>query len=220
MLVRSGSAAIDGPGAALGATGDHARDVQVGGRRGAAGQDERVELGQVLVELVAPALEPLDLALGDAQRRVLRVLDHRGGEVGAHVEEVVLDLAQRGDDRLRRRPDGERDADRGVRLLRVGVGREPRVGLGHAREVRQARRPVVAGARVDPGQVYGHGPPWGPGVQAIGRCGADGSVAARWNEHFVVRGGGPLSGAVDVVGAKNSVLKLMAAALLAEGGPS
>ena len=37
------------------------------------------------------------------------------------------------------------------------------------------------------------------------------------NEHFVVRGSGPLSGAVDVVGAKNSVLKLMAAALLAEG---
>ena len=37
------------------------------------------------------------------------------------------------------------------------------------------------------------------------------------NEHFVVHGSGPLSGAVDVVGAKNSVLKLMAAALLAEG---
>src|SRR3954464_9773118 len=37
------------------------------------------------------------------------------------------------------------------------------------------------------------------------------------NEHFGVRGSGPLSGAVDVVGAKNSVLKLMAAALLAEG---
>ncbi|PVZ14717.1 UDP-N-acetylglucosamine 1-carboxyvinyltransferase [Actinomycetospora cinnamomea] len=37
------------------------------------------------------------------------------------------------------------------------------------------------------------------------------------NEHFVVRGSGPLAGAVDVVGAKNSVLKLMAAALLAEG---
>jgi len=37
------------------------------------------------------------------------------------------------------------------------------------------------------------------------------------NEHFVVGGGGALSGVVDVVGAKNSVLKLMAAALLAEG---
>jgi UDP-N-acetylglucosamine 1-carboxyvinyltransferase len=37
------------------------------------------------------------------------------------------------------------------------------------------------------------------------------------NEHFVVRAAGPLEGSVDVVGAKNSVLKLMAAALLAEG---
>jgi UDP-N-acetylglucosamine 1-carboxyvinyltransferase len=36
-------------------------------------------------------------------------------------------------------------------------------------------------------------------------------------EHFQVHGGGRLVGAVQVVGAKNSVLKLMAAALLAEG---
>jgi UDP-N-acetylglucosamine 1-carboxyvinyltransferase len=36
-------------------------------------------------------------------------------------------------------------------------------------------------------------------------------------EHFAVRGGARLTGTVDVVGAKNSVLKLMAAALLAEG---
>ncbi|AOS62293.1 UDP-N-acetylglucosamine 1-carboxyvinyltransferase [Actinoalloteichus hymeniacidonis] len=37
------------------------------------------------------------------------------------------------------------------------------------------------------------------------------------SEHFQVRGGARLVGRVDVVGAKNSVLKLMAAALLAEG---
>ncbi|MGH3451106.1 MAG: UDP-N-acetylglucosamine 1-carboxyvinyltransferase, partial [Haloechinothrix sp.] len=36
-------------------------------------------------------------------------------------------------------------------------------------------------------------------------------------EHFDVYGGARLSGEVGVVGAKNSVLKLMAAALLAEG---
>jgi UDP-N-acetylglucosamine 1-carboxyvinyltransferase len=36
-------------------------------------------------------------------------------------------------------------------------------------------------------------------------------------EHFAVDGGARLVGSVDVVGAKNSVLKLMAAALLAEG---
>ncbi|MGH3900425.1 MAG: UDP-N-acetylglucosamine 1-carboxyvinyltransferase, partial [Pseudonocardiaceae bacterium] len=37
------------------------------------------------------------------------------------------------------------------------------------------------------------------------------------SEHFRVRGGARLTGEVQVVGAKNSVLKLMAAALLAEG---
>jgi UDP-N-acetylglucosamine 1-carboxyvinyltransferase len=37
------------------------------------------------------------------------------------------------------------------------------------------------------------------------------------SEHFRVRGGARLTGEVHVVGAKNSVLKLMAAALLAEG---
>jgi UDP-N-acetylglucosamine 1-carboxyvinyltransferase len=37
------------------------------------------------------------------------------------------------------------------------------------------------------------------------------------SEHFRVRGGARLNGQVDVVGAKNSVLKLMAAALLAQG---
>lgn len=37
------------------------------------------------------------------------------------------------------------------------------------------------------------------------------------SEHFAVRGGASLAGAVEVVGAKNSVLKLMAAALLTEG---
>jgi UDP-N-acetylglucosamine 1-carboxyvinyltransferase len=37
------------------------------------------------------------------------------------------------------------------------------------------------------------------------------------SEHFRVHGGARLAGEVDVIGAKNSVLKLMAAALLAEG---
>jgi UDP-N-acetylglucosamine 1-carboxyvinyltransferase len=42
-------------------------------------------------------------------------------------------------------------------------------------------------------------------------------VSAPVSEHFRVTGGGRLSGEVRVGGAKNSVLKLMAAALLAEG---
>ncbi|GAA2960957.1 UDP-N-acetylglucosamine 1-carboxyvinyltransferase [Actinokineospora diospyrosa] len=42
-------------------------------------------------------------------------------------------------------------------------------------------------------------------------------IIAPVTEHFQVRGGARLVGEVEVVGAKNSVLKLMAAALLAEG---
>jgi UDP-N-acetylglucosamine 1-carboxyvinyltransferase len=56
------------------------------------------------------------------------------------------------------------------------------------------------------------------GHQAPGAAGP--GSGARWvavTEHFLVHGGARLVGEVDVVGAKNSVLKLMAAALLAEG---
>jgi UDP-N-acetylglucosamine 1-carboxyvinyltransferase len=49
------------------------------------------------------------------------------------------------------------------------------------------------------------------------RKGADRIASAFVSEHFAVDGGARLVGTVDVVGAKNSVLKLMAAALLAEG---
>ena len=43
------------------------------------------------------------------------------------------------------------------------------------------------------------------------------STLTRVSERFVVTGGDRLAGEVAVTGAKNSVLKLMAAALLAEG---
>src|SRR5438093_1241190 len=60
-----------------------------------------------------------------------------------------------------------------------------------------------------------------PAAMIAGRGGHDGARTPRRNlsvsEHFQVRGGARLVGEVDVVGAKNSVLKLMAAALLAEG---
>ncbi len=49
-------------------------------------------------------------------------------------------------------------------------------------------------------------------MSAFGR-----GIIARVTEHFQVHGGARLVGDVAVVGAKNSVLKLMAAALLAEG---
>ena len=53
----------------LRATGDRAGDVQQSRTRGAPVEDEGAEVRQVLVELVAPGLQPVDVALRDAQRR-------------------------------------------------------------------------------------------------------------------------------------------------------
>ena len=50
-----------------------------------------------------------------------------------------------------------------------------------------------------------------------GRCRAGEPVRVPTVERFLVTGGARLAGTVEVAGAKNSVLKLMAAALLAEG---
>src|SRR5688500_12269159 len=43
------------------------------------------------------------------------------------------------------------------------------------------------------------------------------SILGSQMDAFIVRGGGPLTGAVQASGAKNSALKLLAAALLAPG---
>ena len=160
-------------------------------------------------------------------------------QVGADVEQVVLHLPQRHEQLLGEAADRHGDAERGVALVGVGVGREPDVGLADAAEVAERRRAVVAGLGVDPGQVHGHGPtvvgpqcavgPARRGLAAARRRHAAGPTGSASGvarqalascavvEHFAVHGGARLVGSVDVVGAKNSVLKLMAAALLAEG---
>src|SRR6188472_1013886 len=57
----------------------------------------------------------------------------------------------------------------------------------------------------------------GMGRRDGGRCRAGEPVRVPTVERFLVTGGARLAGTVQVAGAKNSVLKLMAAALLAEG---
>ena len=75
-------------------------------------------------------LEPVDVLLLDPQRRVLRVWHDRGAEVGAHVEEVVLHPGQQRDDVVVEAALREREPEVGVRLVDVGVRRQPQVGLG------------------------------------------------------------------------------------------
>ena len=88
--------------AALGAPANGARHVQRRRRGRAARQHEgaqRLELGVHRVDLV---LEPLDLCIAHAQRRSRALLDVaalRHGEVGAEIEQVVLDARQHGVER-------------------------------------------------------------------------------------------------------------------------
>ncbi len=79
--------------------------------------------------MVAPALEPVDVVGLDAQRRVLRLLHHRRGELGAHVEQVVLHVGQHRDDVIVELARREHDPEVRVGLVDVGVRPEPRVGL-------------------------------------------------------------------------------------------
>lgn len=158
-------------------------------------------------------LETVDVLVGDPQRRVLRFGLHRGGEVGAGVEQVVLDLPQDRPDLLGRVAQCHRDPpDRSVRLVAVGIGDQPRIVLRHTGEIAESGGPVVAGPGIDLGEVYGHSVT----VPASG-VGIPGSRLCSVSERFLVTGGNRLVGEVSVGGAKNSVLKLMAAALLAEG---
>src|SRR5262249_20982563 len=122
-----------------------------------------------------------------------------------------------------------------------GVGGQPRVGLADPAEVAESGGPVVAGPGVDAGQVYGHGATLArdTGTRAV----AGHPVPERLAGHphpsrsgpptperaspghpydvpvqvFRINGSARLVGQVRVPGAKNSVLKLMAAALLADG---
>lgn len=155
------------------------------------------------------------------------ILDHGSGQIRTRVEQVVLDLAQHGAHAFIRIPHSNRNPDSRVGFVTVGVGDEPAVVLRDSAEIAEPGSAVVTGAGVDAGQVNSHGrtvpggrstvprpPMFSPSVLKLNpRL----LTLSRVSERFVVTGGSRLSGEVAVGGAKNSVLKLMAAALLAEG---
>src|SRR5262249_14851546 len=78
---------------AFGAPADGAGEVQVGGRSGAARQHERGERGHLLVEAVDLLLQPRHLGIADAQP-----LMPGQAEIGAEIEQVVLNARQHGVD--------------------------------------------------------------------------------------------------------------------------
>ena len=139
---------------ALGAPADRAADVQLRGGEGAAGQDEGLQRGQLGVGLVAGLLEPGGLLGQDAQALALAALGD--GDVGADVEEVVLDPLQPLAVARRQLALRERHAEVGVELVHGAVGLDPRVGLRDPAHVAQMGLSAVAEAGVDTCQVYGH----------------------------------------------------------------
>ena len=64
--------------------------VQVGGGRGSAGQDEGIERREFLVHAVDFGLQPVDLRLGNAQS----TLQPRTAQIRPQVEQIVLNARQ------------------------------------------------------------------------------------------------------------------------------
>jgi len=90
---------------------------------------QTIQSRQRFVELVAPRLQPIDVALGGSAAGDVRDLDHWGGQVSPRVEEVVL---------IRRStlrncspgfPIAIATADCGIGLVAVCIRREPCVIL-------------------------------------------------------------------------------------------
>ena len=88
--------------------------------------------------------------------QAVAIAARRHGEVGAEVEQVVLDPAQPRRVRVRQAVGHERDAELRVELVDVPVGLDPRVRLGHPAHVAEVGLAPVAVARVDAGEVDRH----------------------------------------------------------------
>ena len=106
-----------------------------------------------------------------ARRRRSALAAGRDREVGADVEEVVLDAAQPVGVLRRQALDGERQADLRVELVDRAVRLDARVGLRHPAHVAEVRLAAVAELGVDPGEVDRHG--W--------RQGSISAVQGRWS---------------------------------------
>jgi hypothetical protein len=107
-----------------------------------------------LIERIDGVLERLHLRRRDAQNRprfFLRLA--RKAEVGAEIEQIVLDSRQDGLDRevgcvARMAHRKQRETDRAIRLVNIAHRCDARVGLRSPRAVAEPGLALVAGARV------------------------------------------------------------------------
>ena len=137
-------------GVALGPPARRPGDVERGRRRRPAGEDEARQRLEPRAELVAGPLERGHVVVRDPQAALavpaLGVERHR--QVGADVEEVVLDAPQQVG-QLGVEPGRDRDADRRPGLVAGAVGPDAQIVLRHPLAVTQRRLPGVAPAGVD-----------------------------------------------------------------------
>jgi hypothetical protein len=141
------AARADGP--ALGPADDGAGEVKLGRPAAPARQDEAPQGLEILVHGVDLGLQPVNLRLDDAQRHVGRgeILAGRG-EIGAEVEQFVLDRRQHGSGGgIRDLPQG--NADRRIGLVDIADRLRAPMVLGDPRPVGKAGVTGVAGARVN-----------------------------------------------------------------------
>lgn len=208
-----------GPGGALCASDDRTCHVQVRCCDRSARKYEGTKRFEALVVLIARFFYCLDIGVRDAQWWMFGLLYDGCAQIRTHIEKVVLYRSQQSTHIIVYSTMGEHHADGAVGLVDVRIGLQAWIVLARPTHVAQGGGAVVAGSGVDARQIdhaatLGHfGVPrsYDARVESVSQNASEVGGVLR------VGGGNRLEGSVRVQGAKNSVLKLMAAALLAQG---
>ncbi len=111
----------------LGAAAHRTRDVDASGCFRSSGENEALQLGQHRVVLVAERLEAIDHRLGDTEALVGP--REGNGEVGAEVEELVLDALEHRPQVRGKVGHREREAEQRVELVDDAVGLDAEIEL-------------------------------------------------------------------------------------------
>jgi hypothetical protein len=114
-------------------------------------QDETPERRKLRVHRIDLALQPLNLRRNDPQhhlRRCKPALTSRRSEIGAKIEQVVLDPLQRRCQWMLPQRD-DRHANRRIRLVDIADRLHQRARLRHAGAIDQPRPTVIPGPRIN-----------------------------------------------------------------------
>jgi hypothetical protein len=133
--------------------------MQIGRRRGSAGQHEGFQRLKLRIHRIDFPFQPLDLGIDDTQGRIRRVFLLRRAQVGAQIEQVVLNAHQH---RIGHGIAGgvqSGDADHRVGLVDGAIGGDAGIVLGHAPAVAQRGLPLVATTGIDARQLDHDGQP-------------------------------------------------------------